>query len=247
MLVLSRRADQKIVFPSLGVTVQLLKINGQVARIGVDAPPGVRVLRDELVDTSVRSEPAEPAQPSVAHTLRNQLSKITLGLQLFRMQRAARQPDQADATLAGLFAQLDSLERQSAAGSAARPLRALLVEDDGNERELLAGVLGMNGCECATAADGDEALDYLATHARPDVVLLDMHMPRCDGPTALRAIRGNPKTADLKVIAVSGSSPQEMGVTVSPRGVDGWFTKPLNPRSLWDAVQQCVHSPAARN
>jgi carbon storage regulator CsrA len=240
MLVLSRRADQKVVFPSLGITVHLLKINGQVARIGVDAPPGVRVLRDELVD---QSEPAAP--PSAVHTLRNQLSKITLGLQLFRMQRAARQPEQADATLAGLFAQLDALEKGAAAQT--RPLRALLVEDDGNERELLAGVLGMNGCECDTAADGHEALDYLATRARPDVVLLDMHMPRCDGPTALRAIRGNPKTADLKVIAVSGSSPQETGVSVSPSGVDGWFTKPLNPRSLWDAVQRCVHSPAARN
>jgi CheY-like chemotaxis protein len=62
------------------------------------------------------------------------------------------------------------------------------------------------------------------------MVLLDMHMPRCDGPTALRAIRSNPKTADLKVIAVSGSSPQEMGVAVSRQGVDGWFTKPLNPQ-----------------
>lgn len=126
------------------------------------------------------------------------------------------------------------------------------MEDDGNERELLAGVLGMNGCECATAAadgdgDGDEALDYLATHARPDVVLLDMPMPRCDGPTELRAIRSNPMTAGLKVIAVSGSSPQEMGVAVSPRGVDVWFTKPRNPRSLWDADRRCVASPASND
>jgi hypothetical protein len=48
----------------------------------------------------------------IDHALRNQLSKLTLGLQLFRMHRVARQPEQADATPAGVFAHLDALERE---------------------------------------------------------------------------------------------------------------------------------------
>ncbi|MBA4066592.1 MAG: hypothetical protein C0501_23380 [Isosphaera sp.] len=251
MLVLSRRASESIAFPSIGVTVHLLRINGTVARIGIDAPPELRVLRQELGDAPPQ---ARPAGPSPTHELRNRLSKISLALHLFRRQREAGHPAEAEATLGRVFDALQALDRDAVAALVApRPAaagprpRALLVEDDANERELLAGLLGMNGCECATAADGVEALDYLAAHDRPDVVLLDMRMPRCDGPSTLRAIRAEPRLADLRVFGVSGTPPQEMGVFTGPGGIDGWFPKPLNPHTLWDAVQRCVSSPAASN
>ena len=48
MLVLSRRQDDKIVFPNLGITVEILKIAGRSVRMGVEAPSDVRVLRHEL-------------------------------------------------------------------------------------------------------------------------------------------------------------------------------------------------------
>ncbi|MBX9585222.1 MAG: response regulator [Gemmataceae bacterium] len=253
MLVLSRRADEKIVFPSIGVTVRLLKINGSVARIGIDAPPELRILRHEIEHTP--PPPAPAAGPSPTHELCNRLSKLGLALHLFQRQREAGRRAEADATLARVFASLEALDRDAVTAlvggrpptPAARPPRALLVEDDGNERELLAGLLGMNGCECATAADGLEAMDYLAAHDRPDVVLLDMLMPRCDGPTTLRAIRAEPRLAGLRVFCVSGTSPHEMGVPPGPAGIDGWFPKPLNPRTLWDAIRQCASSPAASN
>jgi carbon storage regulator CsrA len=247
MLVLSRRAGESIVFPTLGVTVHLTKINGRVARIGIDAPPGVRVLREELVGDT---PPPAAATRSAAHELCNRLSRVTLGLHLCEKQRAAGHAADADATLARVLAELATLDR-AAVGAiveqrppAAAPIRALVVEDDGNERELLAGLLGMNGCACATAADGREALDYLAAHDRPDVVLLDMLMPRCDGPATIRAIRTDPKLVDLRVFSVSGTAPHELGVSTGPAGIDGWFPKPLNPRALWAAIQGCA---AGRN
>jgi two-component system, OmpR family, response regulator len=49
MLVLARRLGEKIVLPSLGITVQVVSIKGNVVRVGIDAPPGVKVLREELV------------------------------------------------------------------------------------------------------------------------------------------------------------------------------------------------------
>ena len=84
-----------------------------------------------------------------------------------------------------------------------------------------------------TAKDGRDALDYLSgSRRRPDVVLLDMQMPRCDGPSTISAIRENPAYSGLRVFAVSGRVPADMGVTVGPSGVDKWFRKPLNPQNL---------------
>jgi len=256
VLVLSRRADETIVFPSVGITVRLLRIEGRVAKIGIDAPAGIRVLRQEVAHAPPPA--ARPVPRSPAHELCNRLSKVSLGLHLFERQREAGRHAEAEATLARVFDALAALDRDSvtaliagraparAAPAPTRgPARALLVEDDPNERELLAGVLRMQGCECATAADGADALAYLRSHERPDVVLLDMHMPRCDGPTALRAIRAESRLSGLRVFGVSGSDPRELGIATGAGGVDGWFPKPLDPRSLWDAIRSCT--PAGYN
>ena len=57
MLVLSRRLGEKIVLPGLGITLQVLSVKGNAVRLGIEAPPDVRVLRGELV-----SPPPEPAK-----------------------------------------------------------------------------------------------------------------------------------------------------------------------------------------
>jgi response regulator RpfG family c-di-GMP phosphodiesterase len=72
-----------------------------------------------------------------------------------------------------------------------RAPRALLIEDNVNERELLAGYLRSYGIETTTANDGQDALDYLSLHALPDVVLLDMQMPRCNGRCFIKKVRAS--------------------------------------------------------
>ena len=59
-----------------------------------------------------------------------------------------------------------------------------------------------------------------------------MILPRCDGPSTVRAIRGNPAHAGLKIIGVTGSDPTHLGVPEGPNGIDRWFRKPLNPEAL---------------
>ena len=112
-----------------------------------------------------------------------------------------------------------------------------MVEDNDNERELLAGYLRMSGFDVDTAADGLQAM-----------VRLTQSMPRtsccstcgCRASTAgklfppfaaTRTYRG------LKLFAVSGCDPEEMNVTLGPNGVDRWFTKPLDPKTLVDALR----------
>jgi carbon storage regulator CsrA len=61
MLVLARRLGQKLVLPGLGITVQVVGIKGNAVRLGIVAPPGVMVLREELVDKlGLVADPGEP-------------------------------------------------------------------------------------------------------------------------------------------------------------------------------------------
>jgi CheY-like chemotaxis protein len=118
--------------------------------------------------------------------------------------------------------------------------RVLIVEDDDNERELLAGLLRMDGCVVDTVPDGEQALVRLSSsEPRPDVVLLDMMMPKIDGPQMLSMIRKSSKLNDLTIFGMSGHRADEVGVTVGGRdGINAWFEKPLNPNRLVEAIHQ---------
>src|SRR5690606_23512008 len=107
------------------------------------------------------------------------------------------------------------------------PHRLLVVEDDPNERELLAGLLELYGFEVATCAHGDEALAALARGPRPDLVLLDMKMPRCNGMEVVERIRATQELADLTLFAVSGTSPAARGICTDALGVDATLRLPL--------------------
>ncbi|MBC7820985.1 MAG: response regulator, partial [Planctomycetaceae bacterium] len=240
--------DQKIVFPNLGITLKLLSVKGNLARIGIEAPSDMPVMREELVDDSATSL-APYVSRELRHEVRNSLNTIRLAVELFQRQVEAGLTDKAQSTFLKLVQQLGILDRQF--GGAATPVasateptsrsRVLVVDDDVNERELLAGILELSGWDVATAGDGHEAIEYLTSHERPDYVLLDMRMPRCDGPQTVQLIRGNPDLADLTVFAVSGSDRVEVGVEGGTRGIDRWFSKPLNPASL---IQEMNRLPA---
>ncbi len=245
MLVLSRSPNQEILFPNTGIRIRLLQLKGNVAKIGIEAPPEVHVLRSELVPEEAKKRLA-PLGKTRDHALRNQLNNVSLSLHRFQQQYQAGLIADANETFERVLAILDDLDRHwpGEGRRVARVLeqhnrwRALLVEDDANERELLAGILTMHGCDCETAADGQDALDYLATHELPDLVLLDMGLPRVSGPQTLERIRQEPRCQGLKVFAISGSSAVDLGIAIGNGGVDAWFNKPLNPRRLWDAIRQ---------
>jgi carbon storage regulator CsrA len=243
MLVISRRPEERIVFPTLGVTLQIVRVKNNVVRVGIEAPPEVRVLREELVDKPPAQVPAAPRPAGLPHAQRNKLNKATLLLHLLQRQLESSCRGAAQQTLAKV---IEALEAVGAPGGKPKPpkrCRTLVVDDEKNERELLAGLLNMHGCECVTAADGEEALAYLDKNLRPDFVLLDMRMPRCDGPRTLEQIRRDPRFAGLKIFAISGTTPEDAGLQVGPEGVDAWFQKPLNPRQLWEVMQQDLNRP----
>ena len=121
------------------------------------------------------------------------------------------------------------------------PPRALVVEDDGEECEVLAGFLRLAGFDVDTARDGAAALDYLCAHVhqdRPDVMLLDMDLPRCTGAKIVHTVRGEPAYAKLKIIAVTGDEPEEFDLDSVVAQIDRWFRKPLDPECLVREMNQ---------
>jgi carbon storage regulator CsrA len=189
-------------------------------------------------------EAAESLARQQRHQFRNHLNSATIGLALVQRQLQLGQLAQAESTLSKisggigqLTAQLEQVispatgNQPPATGKAGAP-KALLVEDDHNECELLAGFFRLAGYQVATAKDGCDALDYLHEHECPDVLLLDMMLPRCDGPTTVRRLRDEPAFNDLKIFAISGHTPDEVGFDYRASGVARWFQKPLNPELL---------------
>jgi carbon storage regulator CsrA len=250
MLVLSRKPKETIVFPNLGIKLEIVRIAGGKVRVGIDAPLDVAVLRGELCKRigaepdSAKSE-SGAAEKSPEHHLRNRLHTARLGLKLLEKQLAAGMFDEAEETLnraLGIFQLLDSeLGRTNKGVGQQLGRRALVVEDDANESHLLAGILRMSGYAVQTARDGLEALELLKKN-RPDFVLMDMNMPRCDGPTALASIRSNPQWRGLRVFAVTGCTRDEIGEGVDDLGVERWFQKPVDPEVLLDAMSESKES-----
>jgi len=212
MLVLSRKQNQRIVFPHLNIAVEVVRVSGKVVRLGVDAPQDVKVLREEVAEPADFEAPAANAQDRQAiHELRNQLHTANLHLHILRKQMEQGKLDDAGGTIEEALAKLAEVDQLAALASHAKTgPTALIVEDNAQERELLAGYLELCGYQVESVANGAEAIGYLDRHARPDVVLLDMHMPRVSGEELVSEIRANPRFRDLKLIAISGSASQSV-------------------------------------
>ncbi|MBV9123810.1 MAG: carbon storage regulator, partial [Planctomycetes bacterium] len=230
MLVLSRRPNEKILLPSIQTTIEVVSIKPGAVRLGIKAPAEVAVLREEVYQrTAEWGQPQVPAADptmearlrEVVQLLQNRLTIASKGLVQAQEQLQAGCTQKVEVILDHLEEDLQLLQRRlegkflppekkvKSPSKAARVRRALLVEDDQNERELLAGLLRMAGIEVDTAGDGIDALNHLRDTNRPEVVLMDMGLPRCDGASTVRQIRRDPAYAGLKIFAVSGSTPDQ--------------------------------------
>lgn len=244
MLVLSRGASEEIHFPKLGISVKVVRVEGKRVRLGIEAPKNIDILRGELNSSSLR--PEDPRTAAISeHRLRNRLNSARLSLELAVKQIESGLHDEAMEELSRSLHAFDSIESDmqaeaapAAKQSTAASHRALLVEDDPNERELLAGYLSLSGFEVDTAGDGLGALVQLSRCRPPSVVLLDMNMPKLDGRSTLQRIRGQESLRKTRVIAVSGMTPEQTGVEIGPTGVDYWFRKPVDPKKLVAEIER---------
>lgn len=118
--------------------------------------------------------------------------------------------------------------------------RILIIEDHESIR-LLLGTMLSKTYEVVTKKDGLEGMAWLVRGNLPDLILLDMSMPRLSGNDFLRNIRQSGFFRDIPVIVVSGNDGEEDVKNCLRWGVDDYMTKPFNPISLKKKIETVLY------
>ncbi|MEV1063126.1 response regulator [Streptomyces sp. NPDC050263] len=113
--------------------------------------------------------------------------------------------------------------------------RVLVVDDNKVIRQLIRVNLELEGLEVVTASDGAECLDVVH-QVRPDLVTLDVVMPRLDGLRAAAQLRADPRTHDLPLVIISACTQYEVEAGLEV-GVDAFLAKPFEPNELISVVR----------
>ncbi|MCZ9351409.1 response regulator [Streptomyces mutabilis] len=116
--------------------------------------------------------------------------------------------------------------------------RVLVVDDNKVIRQLIRVNLELEGFEVVTAGDGAECLEVVH-QVRPDVVTLDVVMPRLDGVRTAARLRADPRTRDLPIAIVSACTQYEIDAGFDA-GADAFLSKPFEPAELVALVRQLV-------
>jgi len=120
----------------------------------------------------------------------------------------------------------------------------LVVDDSDVIRQLICVNLELEGFEVVTAVDGQDALDKIY-EAAPDVMTIDVRMPRLDGFDTVARLRADPRTSGLKVAMVTACAQESDIVRGREVGVDAYVTKPFDPATLVRTVRDLVDRPAS--
>ena len=114
----------------------------------------------------------------------------------------------------------------------------LIVDDDESIRRLIATTLeDVSGYSMTEAGDGEEAVER-ARDGRPEIVFLDIDMPRLNGIEACRRIRSEPSTAGATIVMLTGDSDDDAERDARAAGADLFLTKPFSPLHLLRLVDR---------
>jgi CheY-like chemotaxis protein len=122
--------------------------------------------------------------------------------------------------------------------------RVLVVDDDEVIRQLIAVNLTLEGFDVVTAVDGRECLEKVAEVA-PDVITLDVMMPRLDGWVTATQLRRNPETAAIKVVLITARAQEDDRDRGRQIGVDAYLTKPFDPAEMIRVVRELAGAPSS--
>ena len=117
----------------------------------------------------------------------------------------------------------------------------LIVDDDPRLREFVRVNLEMEGCAVREAASAEDGLAALEEEA-PDLILLDVKMPKVDGWAMLRRVREKHGVAAIPVIMFSGQVDEPNASTAAERGAQAFLGKPFEPQKLIEAAKQVLRS-----
>jgi CheY-like chemotaxis protein len=113
----------------------------------------------------------------------------------------------------------------------------LVVDDDEVIRRLIAVNLQLEGFDVETAVDGQDCLERVA-EIDPDVITLDVMMPRLDGWETAVQLRKSPETAHIKVVLITARAQEDDKNHGSQVGADAYLTKPFDPNEMIRVIRE---------
>ncbi len=119
--------------------------------------------------------------------------------------------------------------------------RILIVDDELDNLNLASDFLEFSGAKTCKAKDGQAGLDLLESF-NPNMILLDLGMPRLDGWEMQRRLRTRPELARVPIIALTALAMKADAERVRAAGFDGYVTKPFRVKALFDALIGCVET-----
>lgn len=115
----------------------------------------------------------------------------------------------------------------------------LVADDDFDLRTIVTDLLTSSGYAILSASNGEEALE-IATAQRPDLVVLDISMPRMDGYTVVKHLRENPETSRMPIIAFTAHALKGDAEKALKAGYDGYIAKPFQPDELLNEIARLL-------
>lgn len=119
--------------------------------------------------------------------------------------------------------------------------KVLLVEDNYMNKVLVKEILTLNGYEVIEAQSGVEAIKILAA-SRPDIILMDLHLPEMDGFTATRIIKSDERNKEIPILALTASAMKGDEEKILSRGFDGYVAKPIEVRKLLEIISASLNA-----
>ena len=113
----------------------------------------------------------------------------------------------------------------------------LIVDDTELNRKVVKTVLMAQGFDVLEAQDGEEAIT-MATEHLPDMVLMDVQLPKLDGYEATRRLRAQESTRDLPIIALTAHAMPGESERATEAGCNGYISKPINTRTLVEQINE---------
>lgn len=117
--------------------------------------------------------------------------------------------------------------------------RALIIDDSAVERKIIAKVMTALGYSIIEANDGEEG-ELKAKTIRPDIIVLDVVMPKKDGFQVCRSLKKTPETADIPVIMITSKNQDSDKFWGLKQGAIAYITKPFNEDDLISAVTKAM-------
>ena len=119
------------------------------------------------------------------------------------------------------------------------PKKILVVDDNQDSRELVVKVLKNKGYEMVEAVDGEEAVER-AVAEKPDLILLDISIPKLNGYEVARILKNREEFKDIPIVALTAHAMKGDRMKALEAGCEGYITKPINVRELPAQVKSFI-------